>query len=155
MKKTQQTYLLLGLSLAFLFSSCDFGTREYYTYTTNDGYNEIYFLWGDSSRCGLTICDTTIKFDGLNLFFPSDKSAIKGYCETYYVPIRNDKREIVDSVANCGWHFDITENDPRIAENSFTILYMLNGNALVFVDTLFRKKEKITILDQLPLPKLH
>jgi hypothetical protein len=112
-------------------------------------------LWGDSSRCGLTICDTTIKFDGLKLFFPSDKSAIKGYCETYYVPIRNDKREIVDSVANCGWHFDITENDPRIAENSFTILYMLNGNALVFVDTLFRKKEKITILDQLPLPKLH
>lgn len=141
--------------MVVLLGSCDFGTSEYYTYTTNDGYNEIYFLWGDSSRCGVTICDTNIQFDGLKLFFPSDKSSIKGSCEIYYLPIKNSKREVVDSTKTCGWHFEITESDYRIEENPFTIIYMYSGKSIVLVDTLFRKKEEITLIDQLPLPKLH
>lgn len=141
--------------MVVLLGSCDFGGSEYYTYSTNDGYNEIYFLWGDSSRCGVTICDTSIKFDGLKLFFPSDNSSIKGYCETYYLPIKNNKRELVDSTKTCGWHFDLTENDYRIKENPFTIIYMYSGKKIVLVDTLFRKKEEITLIDKLPLPKLH
>lgn len=141
--------------MVILIGSCDFGTSEYYTYTTNDGYNEIYFLWGDSSRCGVTICDTSIQFDGLKLFFPSDKSTIKASCEIYYLPIKNSKREVVDSTKTCGWHFEITENDYRIKENPFTIIYMYSGKSIVLVDTLFRKKEEITLIDQLPLPKLH
>lgn len=155
MNMVQKIHLLASLGLVFMLNSCDLGTREYYTYTANDGYNETYCLWDDSSRCGVIISDTTIKFDGLKLIFPSDNSAIKGYCEIYYLPVRNDKREIVDSVANCGWFFDIKENDYKIQENSFTIINMLNGTKVVLVDTLFRKKEKITLIDRLPLPKLH
>jgi hypothetical protein len=98
LKKTHKTKIFVYLVLVVLLGSCDFGGSEYYTYSTNDGYNEIYFLWGDSSRCGVTICDTSIKFDGLKLFFPSDNSSIKGYCETYYLPIKNNKRELVDII---------------------------------------------------------
>ncbi len=159
MKMIQKIHLLVCLSLALVVNSCDYlATEEYYTYTKNDGYNESYILWNDSSRCGAIICDTTIKFDGLKLLFPSDNSTIKGYYETYYKPVRNEKsekREIVDSVKNYAWYFDVNESDNRIEENSFTILYFLNDNTIVVVDTLYRKKEQITIIDRLPLPKLH
>ncbi len=155
MKTNQKIYLSVYAALVLILNSCGFGESEYYTYTTNDGYNEIYFLWADSSKCGVTICDTTIKFDGLKLFFTFDNSTVNADCEKYFSHIKNDKREIVDSVENCAWYFNIPENDSRIKENSFATLYLLNGKAIVLVDTLYRKKEKITIIDQLPLPKLH
>lgn len=156
MKKIKTIYLLLCLSLSLIFNSCDFGSEEYYTYTTSEAYNETYINWfGDSSRCGVIINDTMLNFDGLKLYFPSNKSTTKAYCETYYLPIKNEKREIVDSVKNCGWYFDIPENDYRVKENSFAILYFMNGNRKVLEDTLYRKKEKITLIDKLPLPKLH
>lgn len=154
MKTIQKINISLIICLTFLFGSCDLSTDEYYKYS-NNSENEIYFLWGEPSRCGVTFNDTTIKYDALRLYFPSDKSNINSHCETYYDLIRDTNRVIVDSVEMCHYCFKITENDPRIIDNEYVIMYINYQNSIVRVDTMYRKKEKITFVDKLGLPKLH
>lgn len=155
MKISSKKQLFVCICVLLLMYSCDFVYKEYYNYTSNDGYNEAYILWNDSSRCGLIINDTTLIYDEVNLVFPSDNSNYKGYCEKYFKNIRNDKDEIIDSAEFCAWYFDIQEKDPKLDENTFAILHVLNHSAQVSVDTLYRKKEIVTLLDRIPLPKMH
>lgn len=103
----------------------------------------------------MTIKDSSIKYDELKLYFPSDNSSITNHCEPYYNYIRDSSRLIVDSVELCANYFKIREDDPRILDNDHVILNIYMRNTLIKRDTLFREKVTQTFLDRLPLPKLH
>jgi hypothetical protein len=154
MKTIQKINISLFIVLTLLFGSCDLSNDEYYIYS-NNSENEIYFLWPEPSQCGVTINDTSINYDALRLYFPSDKSSINSHCETYYNPIRDTNGVNVDSVEMCDYCFKIAENDPRIIDNEYVIMYINYQNSIVRVDTMYRKKEKITFVDKLGLPKVH
>lgn len=152
MKIIVWSYFGLILTLA----SCDFSTREYYIYTNNeDSDNEIYFLWpdSDSKQCGMTIKDTSIEYDKLNLYFPSDQSTVKSHCESYFDYIRDSLNVITDSIEVCVDYFKINENDPRVIDNDHVILYIYKRNSLIMQDTLFREKVEQSFIDRLPLPR--
>ena len=154
MKTLLKINISFFIGLVLSLYSCDMGTDEYYMYSNNADY-ETYFLWGEPSQCCPVIYDTTIKYDALKLFFPSDKSTINSHCETYYNPVKDTNGVTIDSVQMCCDCFKIDENDPRVLDNKFVILNFIHKNAIIRVDTLHRTKEKITLLDKLPLPKLH
>jgi len=146
---------LLLIYISFLLNSCNLATKYYYVYTANDGYNENYFLWVDSTKCGLTINNTSLHFDELKIYFPSNQSSIQAYCETYLKYVDNNMGEIVDSVETCDWYFDLNENDLRVEENPYTLLYITQQNTTILLDTLYRKRNQLTWFDRIPLPKLH
>lgn len=146
------TYLILLLGLA----SCDFSADEYYEYSNNkDENHEIYLHWRNSAECAMTIFDTTVVYDAVQLHFPSDKSSFQNQCETYYMYISDRSDITIDSVKKCMEYFEIPENDARILSNDLVLLHFTAKNSLVHVDTLFRKKITRNFIEQLPLPKLH
>lgn len=155
---TTPSHFKLWICLIFLFvvSSCDFSTHEYYKYTNNkDTDHEIYFMWSDSSQCGMTIKDSNFQYDSLQLFFPSNQSTVVSRCEHYYRNVYDSLGTTIDSIELCANYFNIAEDDPRIPNNDFVILKLYNGKTLRIADTLFRKKVENTFIDRLPLPKLH
>lgn len=150
-------YSLFYLGLILAVSSCDFSTHEYYIYSNHkEGtLGEIYFLWSDSSQCGMTINDSSFQYDGFKLYFPSDKSTVNSHCESYYDYVRDSTDSVIDSIEQCANYFKINEFDPRIEANELVLLYIFNRNSLVRIDTMFREKETQDFIDRLPLPKLH
>lgn len=143
-----------SIGLILILVSCDLSTHKYYLYSNNqDADNEIYFLWPDSSRCGMTIKNSSIDYDTLTLYFPSDKSSINNHCELYYDYIRDSLDVIIDSTEMCADYFAITENDQRVIDNDHVILYIYKRNSLVMQDTLFREKVERSFIDRLPLPR--
>lgn len=135
-------YCLFYLGLILAVSACDFSTHEYYIYSNHkEGtLGEIYFLWSDSSQCGMTINDSSFQYDGFKLYFPSDKSTVNSHCESYYDYVRDSTDSVIDSVELCANYFTINEFNPRIKSNELVLLYIFKRNSLVRIDNMFRKK---------------
>lgn len=129
--------------------------EEHLTYTSNDGYNQSYFLWTDSNKCSITLQDSNLIYNKVEIYFPADQSIIAANCEPSIKYIDNNLGEIIDSIETCAWYFHLSEKDFRFQNNSFCLLYIIQEDSTLHIDTLYRKEKKLTILDKIPLPKLH
>lgn len=152
--KIKITFCFLGI----LLFSCDFSTHEWYMFETNRNSNEeVYMIWpdSDSAECAISVADTNLNYNNIRVTFPSDKSFLDTYRESYYEYI-NGKGDIrTDSILKWSYYFNIKESDSRILENDYVISEIRLDNKIKRKDTLFRNKVEQSFIDRLPLPKLH
>ncbi|MCJ8289248.1 MAG: hypothetical protein HRT58_08240 [Crocinitomicaceae bacterium] len=147
-----KTVLIFSLFLAL--ASCDFSTHEYILYVAHqNSQDEVRLGWGIDSSCYISVSDTTLDFDNVEIVFPSDNSILNSERISYYTREYIDQVLQEDSTLHWSYQLDFEENDARVLANDSIFARIRLGNRLLKKITLYKKKTESRFIDRLGIPK--